>query len=234
MAEFYDALANYLVWPTAADHHGDDYGAGAGLTFLEQHVTKNWYNGSTQVNRVISGFALPSSGSATNATITAGTAMIAGYLITGTDNIVTVDFTNTTSYVYLALVGDGTNVTQPIIYVETSRIASTSKWHLLLGTVTAAAGTISGSVDMRTEGRHIWGAVTHSDGGTSTIANAGSANWAVSKSGVRSVITYDIAFQFRAPCAMCTGATSSLYSVSTTTALFDANDTETFYFHIMG
>jgi hypothetical protein len=238
MANLYDALLNYLVWPTEADHHGDDYGVGSGLIFLEKIMTKDWYNGSTQVNRVVSGFALPDSGSATNATIGYGTAIIAGYLITGTDDIVTVDFTDTTSYVYLALQGDGITVTQPIIKVETARLtgANVDKWHLLLGTVTAAGGTISTAADMRIEGRHVWGAVTHSDAGTPTVENYGSANWTVTRSSAQSVITYDNPFLFKAPTVIVASenALASTYSSTTAAATIDGTNAKIFSFHIMG
>lgn len=177
MTEFYADcnLDDYLVWPTEDDHHGAVYSAGAGLIIREPIWTTTRHSLGSSVNRVISGFVLPSSGDAYPATITAGSAVIAGYLVTGTANLTGLTFTNTTSYVYLGLVGDGTNVTKPVLYIETARIAAVTKWLLFLGTVTAAGGTISTANDQRTQGRCVYGSVV-----AGAIAEYGSADWTVS------------------------------------------------------
>lgn len=238
MAEQYVQLANYLVWPSESDHHGDDYGTGAGLILEEPVITSNWYNTSAKANRVISGFQLPVAGSITNATITAGQACIGGYLIKGTDACLVTFPDDMTCFVYLKLNVTSEKVIQPVFdIINTTRVTPTTRYYLLLGTVVTSGGSCTASgVDMRQEGRHIWGSVVHSEAGTSTIDNAGSANWAVSKSSARSVITFDIPFAFKKPCVTVTGNSNTAYwySRSTTTILVDAADAEVFDFHAIG
>lgn len=175
------ALSTYCVNPTENDVYGG-LSAGSGRILQESYFSQIARYEAGMPGRVISGFVLPTSGSRTDATITAGSAVICGYHVVGTDNI-SVTFTDSaTTWVWLQLATSSGIVTGAQLYLDTGawKPSAPTQPAILLGSVVVSGGTCQTSgYDLRSSNTRVFGQV-NSDG---AISHYGPGNWSVSKGG---------------------------------------------------
>lgn len=197
MATVYGNLANYIVNPTENDVYGDG-SVGDGRILQELYLARSIYKAGSGVNSIISGFTLPSSGATSAATVAAGSAVVGGYYIFGTDTVDISDaLTGTgTWWVWLVMSVDGNGkVDRPELYITSgaTRPTEPTEQHTLLGHITVSSTTITGATDYRCQNQVCWGSFV-ADGGNVTSVKFGSNNWAWSASGLDVTITWDTPF----------------------------------------
>lgn len=169
MADF--PMTTALVSPTENDVHGSN-SVGTGAILFEGVFPVNLKAMLGGLGFVQSGYTMPATGAGlTSKNITAGTAVVDGYLVAN-PSATSVNFTaSLLNYVYLKLVYGSGIVASAQIEVNTTGTAPASS--TLLGTVTCNTTGITATVDGRPNRTAIWGTLK-SDG---TIFDYGSGGW---------------------------------------------------------
>lgn len=239
---YYAELANYTCNPTENDHYGSA-SVGSGAVLQELKLCPAIERGGGATGGIISGFLCPSSGSITNATITAGEAVLHGYHIKGTDDItVTFDASEETRvYLYLEL-DVNTKVYRPMLRldsVDSTPHADVAATGMLIGRVTTGAATITSMVDARTQNRRIWGRLSTDGAGGVIPATVcyGSSDWRWDGSGVPNVIITFYKPFLRTPIGiryLLGSSPSNIATISTTSCTFTVAATNDYYFEVLG
>lgn len=203
MADFYEQLTNYLVFPTEQDHHGESaVGSGRIMTELMWGAVSDIMIG--RGNYIVNGFTLPPNGSSiTNAPVAAGSAWIEGHYISGNDNI-EVDLTDgSVNYLYLKLEYDGEYVDRPLIEVNTT--GTTPAHAAFLGHLTTSGGSVvnDSQKHWRSGPRMCYGIVSLSGGGVDSYDVRGGRSWTVTSAGGSTYsLTFDTGSFLNKPCAI--------------------------------
>lgn len=200
--DFYEQLANYLIFPTEQDHHGESStGSGRIATELMFCAVADIMSG--RGNYIVTGFTLPpQSSSITDAPVGAGSAWIDGHYIVGNDNIL-VDLTDdATNYFYLKLEYTGDYVERPLIEVNTT--GTTPSHAAFIGYVVTASGIVTSTIKhWRSGPRLAYGIVSLSGGSVSSYDVRGGRQWTVTGAGGSTYsLTFDTGSFLNKPCAI--------------------------------
>lgn len=164
-------LSSYLVFPTENDVNGGTTGAGRVGSEYRRATLQDALG--MQVNRVYSGFTLPSSG-ALASSVAAGEAIIDGYLIKGSASISVTFTASVTNYTFIQLVYSGGIVTTAQLVTQTSITPPANS--VFLGAVVTGGSTISSASDYRPQGLSMYGRC-NGGGSGNTISDYGSTGW---------------------------------------------------------
>lgn len=179
-----------LAWACPSEHDLNGGVAGKGRVLQEPTFGQLLKGIGGLGNFVVSGFALPASGSATGQLLT-GVAVIDGRHIGTVAPGITVNFPFATNWVFLRLTY-GVDEKATGISVECHEDWDVVQNSILLGIVTTGAGLITGMTDGRSTGKLFWGCVLlNGSAPNCRIANCGSNNWTPSKSGNNLIITFN-------------------------------------------
>jgi hypothetical protein len=196
MPNYYDNLANFLVYPTEGDHYGAGV-VGDGRLIKELTIAPLY---AGMQNRVIAGFALPSSGAAASGRVAAGTAVVSGYYVTGAGSYtIAAGYTNSaTNWVWLVLIRSAGKVIRPEIQVEVGALkpADPADSVLLGAVVVDGSGTITSAIDCRSQGRVLRGSFIY--GSSMTSVDYCGGGWTYTIDGAAITVTFTTAF-LRAP-----------------------------------
>jgi len=178
--DFYEQLTNYIVFPTESDHHGSS-SVGSARVLTEVMYSNMIDMAAGRGNYIVSGFTLPPiSSSITDAPVAAGSAIIDGHLIMGSDNILVDLSPSLTNYLYLKLEYSGDYVNRPLIEVNTT--GTTPAHCAFLGKCVTDGTQVTSVSPWRTGPRIVYGSAELS-GSTVTKISAGGRSWNITGSG---------------------------------------------------
>lgn len=153
------------IFPTELDIKGSGPDGG-GITHNEANLKQTWESFVNGGSFIISGFALPASGSLTQA-LPIGKAIIGSYYVDVLQTVnVSYDASQANIYVFLKVNFDGqSRAVSATIETNTTGIAPVNSAYI--GRVGTDASAIINVNDSRTEGRHFWATAEYSTTGVS-------------------------------------------------------------------